>query len=304
MGAIVLPAVVTRSHAMLPAPPPPPPPSPLLPPRPPLPPPSPPLPPATPPAHPPQAPGIPEVPPPAPPAPPPPTPPPRDGFCSWTHLYLPDGIVPQKYELYLAVHVTEWEYPGAGADDSHDASSGHVHGSVNITVKVMQTADEQAPWPCMVLHAAGMNITSVAYMEADGEVEDGEVVEGRAMDAELGQAMLRFEEMPDIGFGEDATVKIMLEFEYALEEGLDGLYKSVYNGGHVHAGHVCAARAARCTLLNKCRDQANGACSSTAIFLLLCCLCGRSYNACACVYVVRGDQGQRFAGVECGVWGG
>ncbi|KAG1662503.1 hypothetical protein FOA52_000906 [Chlamydomonas sp. UWO 241] len=155
--------------------------------------------------------------------------------CVWSDLYLPGDILPLEYSLYLAVHALSagWEYPGAGHAGSagaHRSSSGvdHVWGHVDIVVGNQRLAT-YAQSPCVVLHAAGMNITGV-YYTLPGRSNR---VQGRAVfsDDSLEQVILHFDApLPGAQRGGNANVTLHLSFEYALEEGLDGLYKSVYDG--------------------------------------------------------------------------
>jgi hypothetical protein len=80
----------------------------------------------------------------------------RRDYCSWTDLYLPNVVLPERYTIMLKTSM---------------APPYLVVGSVQIQVVARELTQ------CVVLHAAGMNITAVQLL-VPTDMEQDEVVEG------------------------------------------------------------------------------------------------------------------------------
>ncbi|KAJ9518132.1 hypothetical protein QJQ45_010113 [Haematococcus lacustris] len=132
-------------------------------------------------------------------------------LCDWDDLYLPDVVQPSRYDLNLTMALST--VSGVGEGD-------FVTGSVGIRVKVA------AATRCVVLHALDMDITHVAYKKAGGQLVPGHVM---ATLDEVQQVVLMFDEPLALtnNVSDDAQLpQLLLEFNYEVIEGLDGLYIS------------------------------------------------------------------------------
>ncbi|KAL6751913.1 peptidase family M1-domain-containing protein [Haematococcus lacustris] len=194
----------------------------------------------------------------SPPPPPPPAPPVNLSSvpeCNWASLYLPTTLTPARYDLDLLLAIEGMA--AATRNTTGAVPQNRATGSVGIRVRVSRAT------PCVVLHAVGMEIVSVAYKTVTGEVVPGRVL---ATLLDLQQLTLAFDkplqpassgdisgssssnnnnssssgngdisriDVNDGGSGmgngtegEEQLPQLLLSFQYPLHHALDGLYLS------------------------------------------------------------------------------